>query len=359
MQRPHLVDLALAGALCLLGVGQVLADDGRPHVMVAVAAMTLPVAVRRSHPLASVTAAWLALFLTDGLGDDVTSQGYASIAALWITVYSVARHGRPPQPVAGLVWALGCVWGSVLATTGFEPASLLLTGIVTVAPWGAGNLLRSESLRRAEAEEQSAVVTDRAVTEERARIAREVHDVLGHTLGLMVLHLGAAEAALPRAPDIAQAAVRTARRAGKEALAEVRYLIGLDPSDGATPPVPGIADVRDLVERLRGAGADIRLDGPPEGSWSTAVDLAGYRIAQESLTNAIRHGRGPIQLSLTCTGDELQIRAENAARDGSVSRPGAGLVGMRERARSCGGEVHFGREGSRFIVAASLPGESS
>ena len=359
MQRPHLVDLALAGALCLLGVGQVLAAEGRPQVMVAVAAMTLPVAVRRSHPLASVAAAWLALFLTDGLGDDVTSQGYASIAALWITVYSVARHGHPPQPVAGLVWALGCVWGSVLATTGFEPASLLLTGIVTVAPWAAGHLLHSESLRRAEAEEQSSVVAERAVSEERARIAREVHDVLGHTLGLMVLHLGAAEAALPRAPEIAQEAVRTARRAGKEALAEVRYLIGLDPSDGATPPVPGIADVRDLVERLRGAGADIHFDGPPEGSWGTAVDLAGYRIAQESLTNAIRHGRGPIHLSLTCSGDRLQIRAENAARDGSTSPRGAGLVGMRERARSCGGEVRFGHEGSRFIVEASLPAESS
>jgi len=114
--RPHLpplLDVALACGLTVLGVAQLLFEEAAPAAFVLLLAMTLPVMLRRSAPLVAVAVGWLALFVEGGLGEDVTSQGYAAILALWITVYSVARHGSGAQPLAGLVWAMACVVGSV------------------------------------------------------------------------------------------------------------------------------------------------------------------------------------------------------------------------------------------------------
>lgn len=331
-----------------------------------VAAMTLPVALRQSAPLVSAAITWSMLLLEGGLGEDATSQGYAAILALWITIYSVARHGIGRQPVAGLLWALACVWSSVLMVTGFDGASLLLTSIITVAPWFGGSLIRRERGLRTSAEAEAANVTaDRerregvAVAAERSRIAREVHDVLGHTLGLIVLQLGAAEQALTSSPGPARDSVRAARSAGKAALAEVRYLIGLDGHADSTAPVPGLADVPALVERTCEAGLDVTASiDPVADPLPAATDLAAYRIVQEALTNAMKHGTGAVDLKVESQGNEVRITVENATAPGRRDSTGSGLIGLGERAHSCGGSVTTEDRQGRFRLVATIPTEA-
>ncbi|NLG20703.1 MAG: hypothetical protein GX555_04615, partial [Actinomycetales bacterium] len=379
MARPHLpplLDVALACGLTVLGVAQLLFEEAAPAAFVLLLAMTLPVMLRRSAPLVAVAVGWLALFVEGGLGEDVTSQGYAAILALWITVYSVARHGSGAQPLAGLVWAMACVVGSVTTTSGPDLPSLLLTTIITVTPWLAGNLIRREGARRARAEEVADLArleagqrATEAVAEERTRIAREVHDVLGHTLGLMVLQLGAADEAMDRDPVGAREAVRSARRAGKDALAEVRYLISLqDPvaeeqvAEEQVRPTRGLDDLPELVARNRRAGVDVDLElvvDPLEGgSWvpvPAAADLAAYRIVQEALTNAVRHGVGRVQVDVRRTGADTRIVVRNRMAGVCGDGSGRGLIGMTERARSCGGTLSADRVGDDFVVEALLP----
>lgn len=384
LRPPALLDVVLAGGLAALGVAQVLLEDGGALAVLLMLGMTLPVALRRAAPLLAVVVGWFLLFAEGGFGLDVTSQGYAAILALWITVYSVARHGRGSHPAVGLVWAMACVIGSVLSTTGADLASLLLTTVVTVAPWLAGYVVRRAETGRARAEddagreraaaEQHAVA---AVAVERARIAREVHDVLGHTLGLMVLQLGAAEQAMETDPDRAREAVRSARSAGKSALAEVRYLIDLqeDSIGGTEPPTRGLSDISELVATNRRAGIEIELDldigsgehgGQEDGAFGeatpSATDLAAYRIVQESLTNALRHGDGPVRVGVRRTPTELSICVHNTVlgRSAAGGAPvgdsiGRGIIGMTERARSCGGSLTTGEVADGFLVQARLP----
>jgi signal transduction histidine kinase len=321
--RPPLLDVALAAGLTLLGIAQVMTEGGSTRVAVLVATITVPVALRRAVPLAAVALPWFVLFLEGGLKEDVTSQGYAAILALWITIYSVARHGSGRQPIAGLMWALACVWSSVLLSTGIDAASLFLATIITVAPWAAGYLIRRERGLRSDAEERSRQLAmerarhaGEAVAAERTRIAREVHDVLGHTLGLIVLQLGAAEQALANSPGTARESVRTARSAGKAALAEVRYLIGLHGTvQGDGQPMPGMDDVPALIDRTRDAGLDIVARIEPIGPLPAAADLAAYRIVQESLTNAMKHGTDSdsVELVIESHPTEVHITVENAA----------------------------------------------
>ena len=387
----------LAGGLAVLGVAQVLSESGGALEVALVLGMILPVALRRILPLLAVGVGWFVTFLEGGFGQDVTSQGYAAIIALWITVYSVARHGRGSHPLAGLLWSIACVVGSVVIATGIDVPSLLLTTVLAVAPWLAGYAVRRADSDRARAQGEAIHARDdaerraqEAVAEERARIAREVHDVLGHTLGLMVLQLGAAEQAMDCEPDRAREAVRSARAAGKSALAEVRYLIALqDEVAGAPePPVRGLHDIAELVEQNRRAGVDVELDlevglegtrpagDSIRGAAPSATDLAAYRIVQESLTNAVRHGSGPVRVGVRGTPPELLITVRNASPETAGTteegvervstgtgrtdrddgkRSGRGLIGMTERARSCGGVLSAREVDGGFLVEARLP----
>lgn len=285
-RRPPLTDLALAGILSLLGIVQLLAEGASVRAVVFLLAMTLPVALRRRHPVVAVGVGYLSLVVSGGFGEDVTSQGYAAILALWVTVYSAGRHGRGSERFVGLGLAWGLVVLSVVTSVGLDWPSMLLTSIITVAPWAAGYLVQREESRRAGAGEDPGRARDEAakhareaVLDERSRIASEVHDVLGHTLGLMVLQLGAAEQAMASDPERAREAVRSARAAGKSALAEVRYLIGLQDAgvaggvDGdaqsavggsaAVPPTRGLRDIPGLVAQNRRAGVDVELEMLP------------------------------------------------------------------------------------------------
>jgi signal transduction histidine kinase len=242
--------------------------------------------------------------------------------------------------------------------------SLLLGG----GAWLGGYAVRSgrtvaERLeRRAErAEAMSAVERERAVTEERARIAREMHDVVAHTMSVVVVQTGAARQVLRSEPERTEQMLYSVEATSRQALAEMRRLLGLVRTDAeglGVAPQPGLAQLDELLARARAAGLELSVEreGDPR-TLPAGVDLAAYRIAQEAITNAIKHGAGPASLAVRFRAGEIEIDLRNATAlqpdDGGGA--GHGLIGMHERAVLYGGTLEVGREGGDFRVLARLP----
>ena len=229
----------------------------------------------------------------------------------------------------------------------------------------AGLLVRRERGLVAELRAAQAGLADRARAEERNRIARELHDVIAHSLTVTLLHVSSARMALRFAPEEAERALVEAERLGRETLDEVRSTVGLLHSDGAgrtgegaAAPLPGLAGVPALVDRFRSAGADaaLRLDGDPDGVPAT-VGLAVYRIVQEALTNAAKHAPGAPVTVEVAIADDVTVTVGSAGRPGAGRGQGTGLGldSMRERAESLGGELQAGPDGAGWSVGAVLP----
>jgi signal transduction histidine kinase len=198
----------------------------------------------------------------------------------------------------------------------------------------------------------------RAQAEERNRIARELHDVIAHSLTISLLHVSAARLALDEDRDEAARALDEAERLGRQSLDEARHAVGLLRRGGdADPsaPLPGSVDVPALVERFRAAGADVEatMTGDLTALPGT-VGLATYRILQEALTNAIKHApqaTSVVQVSVNGEAVRLSVDTAGAPRHGT----GLGLVGIRERAESLGGRLTAGPGGSGWLVDAEIP----
>lgn len=211
-------------------------------------------------------------------------------------------------------------------------------------------------LRRAQAD-----LAEQAKTQERNRIARELHDVIGHTLTVSLLHVQSARLAVEHDPADAAHALAEAERLGRECLAEVRTTVGMLREDDAagnrpsTAPLPGAGDLPALVEQFRSAGADITftIEGDTGGLPATA-GLAIYRIMQEALTNAVKHAPGsPTEVRLTVSPDEVTLTVDSQAIPGTGT--GLGVVSMRERAESVSGTCQAGPGGHGWLVLATLP----
>lgn len=204
----------------------------------------------------------------------------------------------------------------------------------------------------------------RRVEQERLRIARDLHDVVAHTLTTINVQAGVAAHLIDRNPDNARSALKTIENASHEALDELRTILGVlrnPDSDGAPlEPTPNLDSVRELIEQSRGVGLDVHfeIDGEQPERVPDAVQLAAFRILQESLTNAQRHAAGAsARVRLRFEPDRLLLAVENAAgagtnADGSL---GVGILGMRERAVALGGTLDADRFASGFRVAADLP----
>ena len=204
----------------------------------------------------------------------------------------------------------------------------------------------------------------RAVSDERARIARELHDIIAHSVSVIVVQAGAAVDVFDSRPDQARSALRSIEDAGRDALRELRLLLGAvrpDATDSPSPPQPGLAQLEDLIAPLRAAGLEVVV--LHEGTRATlpaGVDLSAYRIVQEAMTNTLRHaratvvevtlryGRGAIEIDVVDDGGSLPVRARDTA--------GYGLLGMRERATVLGGKLEAGPTAhGGFRVHARLP----
>lgn len=329
--------------------------------------ITAPLAISRSRPGLAVALAYGGLVLQGGLGRD-SMIGVIAIVSLLLLCYSAGVNGgRRAGPAAAAV-ILGGSWIAVLLGPEQSVDDFAFTGLLGLAPWLAGRAARSwqrraDELRalneqiRLEQEERARM----AAYTERARIARDMHDVLAHSVSLMVVQLGAAEHRLERDNGPALEAVVAARATGKLALAELRRLLGLMRED--TTAVPGHsapAGLETLVEQTRGAGiqAELEFEGDP-ATLDAGLEMTVYRIVQEALTNSVKHGAGaPVKAVVTYGREavEISVTDEGRGSDAAWADGGFGLLGMRERARLYGGTVEAGRRpGGGFEVRAVLP----
>lgn len=299
----------------------------------------------------------------------------AADASLLVALYTVAaRRSRAEALVAAAVLEVGVV----LASLRFAPASdglygslLFLTGMVTAALFG-GIAWRSHVtyldfvVERAERLEYERDQRARlAVIGERTRIAREMHDIVAHSLSVVIALSDGAAAMNPKDPDEATDAMRQASSVGRQALAEMRRLLGVLRDDATVDaplgPQPGLGELDGLLDQVRAVGlaAHLTTAGDPRPLPGTE-DAAAYRIVQESLTNALKHASGAtrVEVAVEWQSDVLRLRVSDDGRSQpeGVARPGHGLLGMSERVALFGGDVQAGpMPGRGWRVSARLP----
>ncbi|MDD7927951.1 sensor histidine kinase [Microbacterium thalli] len=254
---------------------------------------------------------------------------------------------------------------------GGDLAYLLITGTVLIIAsvfglllaWTVGALVRVGMRARGTAEAQRRAETRARAEFERNRIARDMHDVVAHSLAVVIAQADGARYAAAADPDAAAASLQTISTTARSALSDVRMLLTqLRHSEGEGPQ-PTVAELEVLYAQVRAAGLDLRVDVDPvpPGEPPAAVQIAVYRILQEALTNAMRHGAGgTVDVSLAWLPDRVEVRVSNplppaSAIAGGTPSGGYGLVGMRERAQLIGGHLEVGPVGDAFVVAATLP----
>ncbi|MDI2128006.1 sensor histidine kinase [Yinghuangia seranimata] len=361
--RPLLVDTAWAALLLALSLLEILTDTlpGNRAVMAGIlAVLCCAVALRRTVPV-------FVLFLTFAAG---VVQLAADIEpgimdfAMPVVVYAAAAYA--PRWASRLALA-GCFiaptaasarWLDLPNTTVTHTIILflLLTGPFVIA-WVLGDSMRTRRAYYAELEDRAARLERErdaqaqvAAAAERARIARELHDVVAHNVSVMVVQADGAAYAIDGDPQRARRALATISSTGREALAEMRRLLGVLRSANETQglvPQPGVDQLEDLLAQVRGAGlpVELRVDGVPV-ELSQGVALAAYRIVQEALTNTRKHG-GPdvtatVRLHYGDDNVELEIRDDGRGADAAGDGMGHGLVGMRERVAMFGGTLNAG-----------------
>ena len=356
-------DAALAAVLCAIAVASVLTGNPDEGPL----AVTLPVAIvstgallwRRRSPLVAA-----ALVLVAGMAQTVLSQSPGSLwalAVLAIVMYSLAAHlSEGLAAIAGAVLVAALLIEERLDNGVDYVFILLLFGAV----WLLGRASRMWRSRVSTAERRQREAAHLAVVEERVRIARDVHDVVAHSLSVIAVQADAAEAALDSAPERAAEPVRAIRDTARGALTEIRTMLDVLRTDDDDLPgraSPGIAAIAGLVDAACAAGTpaslEVRLTDAPVPS---AVDLAAYRIVQESLTNVRRHAPGAIvSVSVAQERDRLTVRTANGpAADPPAASGGSGygIAGMRERAAALGGGAEAAPTGDGgFVVTAVLP----
>jgi signal transduction histidine kinase len=395
--RPLLADGVLAGLLAafsLVALWYANRDcDGacQPGAAVAVGlvlAQTLPLVWRRRHPLA--------VSLVTGLA--TAAYGLAPYPDLAMPVpvggvvgmYSVAAWGsRRAALVAGGIAAVVVAVVMSLPRTDADLVDASFASLAFAGAWVLGDRARVQRALTAELAERAARLererageARRAVAEERTRIARELHDVVAHHVSMMVVQAEAGPVAVERDPARAAGAFEAIAATGRQALTEMRRLLGVLRGDGDQPPSlapqPGLAQVPSLVEQVGRAGLEVELvvEGA-KAALPPGIDLSAYRIIQEALTNALRHGgAGPARVVLRYGADDLELQIHNGVEPPSAAagpfrpadspvgdrqirrsgRPGQGLIGMRERVNLFGGELRVGPGPSgEFTVAARLP----
>jgi signal transduction histidine kinase len=334
----------------------------------AVALVVLTLLARRRFPFGAPAAFWLlcaALSFVDGrlIVFPVTVYLVGLAAAYLLGSLGDVVRGRE-----GLLIIVASAAVIVYNSPDRAGGDVILIPAVFALGWLGGFAFRERDVRAAEAEER-AVRAEReretaarlAAAEERARIARELHDIVGHTLSVMVLQVGAVRHKLPNLPDEDRLALEDVERTGRTALAEMRRLLGAMRERGREAelePQPGLENLGALIQRVRSAGLPVRVEveGDPV-PLPRALDLSAYRILQEGLTNVLKHaGASHAEVVVRHQADVLQLEVRDDG-DGPADSDalGHGLVGIRERVKLYDGEMTAGpANGGGFILTASL-----
>jgi signal transduction histidine kinase len=354
--------------------------------VVTVGVLTFALALRRVAPGLALGVAWVGAVIQMATMQD------ANLADAFIpgVLYTTSVYGTRRIRVAGLVSA---VVGSVVAGAymGFRisgvpgiggPETLdgavqygamwfVVVLAVLLLPWLAGLAVRARRAARMSREaqllaERDAARADRnvAIEQERVRIARDMHDIVAHSLAVVIAQADGARYALRADPAVADEALDTIGATARRALGDVRELLGALRHEQGTAPTPDIDDIERLVGQMREVGLEVQVEreGDPS-ALPTTTQLAVYRIVQESLTNAYKHGApgSTVRARLTYRPDTVEIDVVNRRSDDDRPGPGTGhgLVGMRERATMSGGSMTAGPRGDDFAVAVRMPAQPS
>ena len=365
--HPRVVDLLIAGGCLLVLILAVLTDDGylsgpRWAYLTAAFLMTVPLAWRRSAPLASLVMVMTGLAVQELLVNPAPTMDVALIPLL-VSAFSVAAHGTPRTAGLGLGVSLGAgaIW------MGLD--DIFFPVVAFGGAWVAGRLvhrLQRQSLMArnyAEALERERAATTRvALVEERARIARELHDVVSHTLGVMVVQAGGER--LHAAPGSgAHTALASIEKSGRLAMEQMRRLLSMlreEADPRSLVPQPGLSQLDELTESVRATGlaVSVLVQGDPHPIGAD-LDVSAFRIVQEALTNTVRHsGATRAEIRLNWASNSLRIEVSDDGRGPSPtpSPDGHGLLGMRERVNLFGGVLSTGRSNlGGYRLVAQLP----
>ena len=373
------IDLSIAAAFLLVQfAGQFTTNTGYASAILLIV-FSVALALRRLSPGLALGGAWLGAILQ--MASSLSAPQFYDLAVL-VILFATASYGGPVVRWLGLGSA---ILGSIVATlylefsTGYRNAfGMGLVGLPSVLShlaliffgclaalglsWTLGLLARALRRSRRSREAQIVAEQDVIIEQERNRIARDMHDVVAHSLAVVIAQADGARYARHSDPDAVDAALTTISTTAREALGDVRILLGqLRHSQGEVPQ-PVLADLGPLVEQLRSSGLAVSQETVgQERSLGTSQQLAVYRISQEALTNALRHGDTDreVRLIFVWETDALRLVVSSAlsVTEGSeLPNPGGhGLAGMRERAVLVGGTFSAGVDGGCYVVVATIP----
>ena len=361
---PPALDALLALALTTLVQLEIWGSDVTVPKALAVPVgllMTLPLAWRRRAPLA-VVAVVMGALAAESFLDSSEQPAQTPFLALVVAVYSVAAYSERIGASIGGAISLAVILLS-------EPGDFIVAGPLYAGVWLAGRLYRDRqrlaaalASRTAALEREQEETARLAIAEERARIARELHDGVAHSVSVMVVQAGAERLSLTGEQESTRETLRSIEQTGRQALAEMRRLLGMlrkEEKELALAPQPSLDHLDSLVAHVREAGlpVELRVEGARQ-TVPAGVDISAYRIVQEALTNALRHA-GPARARvLVRYGDgEVELEVADDGRGPEGNGGGHGLVGMRERVALYGGELKTGRRdgGGGYTVRARLP----
>lgn len=358
----------------LIAVGLTVAVELELHPGPAPAAAALliglPLVFRLRFPVAVVALVVTGTAASAALGAKPVTGPILPVVALLLALYGVGSRTRGARLAAGAIVSFGGLFAAALLASANVGDSVLISVLVTVAGLvvgGALGVLRYESdlfaKRASELERERDERARVAVTDERRRIARELHDVIGHSISVMGVQAGAVRSVLHEDQGREREALLAVERTGRQAVDEMRRLIGLlrTDEDAVGDPTPSLRRVEQLVSDMRDAGLAVCLSVHGDlSALSPGVDLAGYRILQEALTNAFKHAPGArVNATVSSCADALAIEVIDDGGTAPMTPDdhiAHGLVGMRERTSLYGGQLVAGpRPGGGFAVRARIP----
>jgi len=358
----------VAPVVVLLAIGIVTAEPDRGKIVSPQLLILAPLLVRRLLPIAVL----LLVGVLAGLTSMDTPTPVIQVGAVALASYTVGDLS--PDRLRGALTVLfvaAMISLALLVQDADAPPAVVLPFVVLVPAWLAGDVVRQrrfDAIARVEANERALREAEErirvAVAEERKTMARELHDVVAHGVSVMLIQAGAARQVIDQSPEQAKDALLTVEATGREAMQELRRLLGVLDEDGegaGVAPQPGVDQIGVLLDRVREAGlpAELEVAGTPR-PLPPSLDVTVYRIVQEGLTNALRYARRAATL-VRLTWEPAQLRIE-ILDDGPVSPAdgsdgsGRGLIGMQERATRAGGRLEAGpRLGGGYAVRAWLP----
>lgn len=361
------IDVAIAAGLLVWALLEAFFAEGPGSIPARVAfavGYTAPLVVRRRWPI-PVLVTIVGLAVVRGALWDEPEAGAMPFPSLLVATFSAALYARPAwlaiaaAPLPMVAFAAGNFAGSPTVV------DLAIIAFITLGAWTGGWIVRRRAAQLVAARAAGPELARQAVASERARLARELHDVVAHSVTIISLQAGAAEAVLDDDPGQTRIHLEAVRKTAHEALVELRRLVGvLREAEPVYEPQGGLGRLDELIDEMRTAGLSIELH--EEGARPTlppGVDLSAFRIVQESLTNVRRHaGAVPTRVRLRYGEDALELEVANSRGTGKGALgagTGHGLIGMRERARLYGGTLDATEASDGgFVVRARLPLEA-